>query len=87
METTKQKATKKQSKLSFTERKTMKNLGEYINTERRKQNLSLEELSIKSFQSLHQKKAISLIERGLSEEVQFITIARIFKGLEIPLGF
>ena len=87
MENTSKKATKKQSKLSFTERKTMKNLGEYINTERRIQNLSLEELSIKSFQSPHQKKAISLIERGLSEEVQFITIARIFNGLNISLGF
>ena len=47
MENTSKKATKNKSKLSFTERKTMKNLGEYINTERRKQNLSLEELSIK----------------------------------------
>lgn len=87
METTKKKATKKQSKLSFTEKKTMKNLGEYINQERRIQRLSLEELSIKSFQSPHQKKAISLIERGLSEEVQFITIVRIFNGLQIDLGF
>ena len=87
MENKKQKATKNKSKLSFTEKKTMRNLGEYINQERRIQNLSLEELSIKSFQSPHQKKAISLIERGLSEEVQFITIARIFNGLDIDLGF
>lgn len=87
MENTSKKATKNKSKLSFTEKKTMRNLGEYINQERRIQNLSLEELSIKSFQSPHQKKAISLIERGLSEEVQFITIARIFNGLGIDLGF
>mgnify|MGYP003596638110 FL=1 len=79
------KATK--SKLVYSEMKTMKSLGEYIKNERKGQALSLEQLSIKAFGSEHQKKAISLIERAKLDEVRFITIVKIFKGLNIDLGF
>ena len=87
MEATKKKSGKKKSNLSFGETKTMKSLGAYIKAEREKQGLSLEQLSEKAFANPHTKKTISEIERGLVSEVKFITIVRIFNGLDISLGF
>lgn len=56
-------------------------IGKFIKRERTKQKISLDELSIKSFGSPHQKKAISSIERGLVPNVSFANIDKILVSL------
>ena len=62
---------------------TTKMAGKFIKRERTKQKLSLAQLSKKAFGSQHQAKGISLIERGMTPSVTFVTIDKIL----LALGF
>lgn len=65
--------------------KTILALGKFVNKERKKQKLSLATLSNKAFGSPYQAKGISLIERGMTENVQFITVEKILSALGYEL--
>ena len=64
---------------------TIKMIGKFIKRERTKQKLSLDELSRKAFGSPHQAKGISLIERGMTPSVTFVTIDKILVALGYEL--
>jgi transcriptional regulator with XRE-family HTH domain len=59
--------------------------GKFIHKERTKKKLSLAKLSQKAFGSPHQAKNISLIERGMNENVQFNTVEKILSALGYEL--
>jgi len=64
---------------------TIKMAGNFIKRERTKQNLSLDELSRKAFGNPHNAKGISLIERGMTPNVTFVTIDKILVALGYEL--
>jgi len=59
--------------------------GRFIHKERKKQKLSCAALSQKAFGGPYQAKNISLIERGLNEKVQFVTVEKILSALGYEL--
>lgn len=65
--------------------RTLLAIGKLVKAKRTELKIPLSKLSKKAFGNVHNAKAISLIERGLSEKCEFATIEKILLALDYDL--